>query len=139
MHHCLKLLSLAALAGLSSCSSTRGPAADGSFASVKLVLEGNCVHCHGKSRLAWMPPLDSTASLAGLIGPHRQIVPGKPDASRFFQVVTLADDQIGAMPPTGHALDAASVQVLRAWISAGAQVPQPPQPLVPSGEMPRSR
>jgi mono/diheme cytochrome c family protein len=103
------------------------------------VLEGNCVHCHGKTRLAWMPPLDSTASLSGLIGPHRQIVPGKPEASRFFQVVTLADDQAGAMPPTGHALDEGSVQVLRAWISAGAQVPQRSEPLQPSGEIPRSR
>lgn len=138
MHFCVKLLSLAAVAGLSACTSTHGPAADGSFASVKPVLESNCVHCHGTSRLAWMPPLESTASLAGLIGPHRQIVPGKPDASRFFQVVTLADNEAGAMPPTGHALDADSVQILRAWITAGAQVPQPPQPLQPAGEMPRS-
>lgn len=87
-----------------------------------------------------MPALADTRSLAGLIGPANWIVPGHPERSRFFQVVTLTDAQPGAMPPTGHAISAAEVEKLRAWIVAGAPVPAgAPVALLPRGEGPRSQ
>ena len=86
----------------------------GSFASVRPVLESNCVHCHGPNRLSHMPAFSDTRALARLIGPANWIVPGHPERSRFFHVVTLADGQSGAMPPTGHAISRTETARLRA-------------------------
>ena len=112
----------------------------GSFARVRPVLEANCVHCHGPNHLREMPPFPDTRALARLIGPANWIVPGHPERSRFFQVVTFSDEQPGAMPPTGHAISKSEVEALRAWIAGGAPVPMDvPVVLVPRGEGPRSR
>ena len=106
------------------------------FEQVKTVLETNCVQCHGKHRYQEMPALTSTRSLAGLIGPGRWIVPGKPEQSRFFAVVTAPGEAWGAMPPTGHSIGKADVRVLRAWIKAGAIVPEGNVVLKPRGDLP---
>jgi mono/diheme cytochrome c family protein len=102
------------------------------------VIETRCVHCHGEQRLVMMPALGDLDSLRGLIGEAGLMVPGRPEASRFFTVVTLADDQPGAMPPSGHAIPVAEVSVLRAWIRQGAVVPPGNRVLRPRGEAPRS-
>ena len=113
--------------------------APGTFASIRPVLESNCVHCHGPDRLRHMPAFPDTRALARLIGPANWIVPGHPERSRLFQVVTLADEQPGAMPPTGHAISKAEVAKLRAWIAAGAPLPMGvPVVLVARGEGPHS-
>lgn len=112
----------------------------GSFASVQPVLETNCVHCHGKNRLSNMPSFDDTRAFGKLIGKSNWIVPGHPEQSRFFQVVTLNDEQPGAMPPTGHAIKPSEVEILRAWIAAGARLPEGgPVALTPRGPGQRSR
>ena len=133
----------AAVALLAAGCTTPPPAATGApgepatFAAVRPVLEANCVHCHGTARLAQMPAFTDTAALARLKG--RWIVPGQPESSRLFQVVTLADTQPGAMPPTGHALGRPEVARLRAWIQAGAPLPEgAPVRLMPRGERPHS-
>lgn len=110
------------------------------FAAARKVLEVNCVHCHGDYRLKGMPPIDTTRHLAKLIGPGGWIIPGKPEKSRFFHVVTFPDEIPGAMPPTGHGISKAEVEVLREWILAGAPMPTGPnEHLKPIGEAPRSR
>ena len=112
----------------------------GSFSSVQPVLETNCVHCHGKNRLANMPAFTDTRALGKLIGKSNWIVPGHPEQSRFFQVVMLTDEQPGAMPPTGHAISPPEVATLRAWIAAGAPLPEgAPVVLSPRGPGQRSR
>lgn len=116
-------------AGLSSESGNWGP--------VLTVLEHNCVHCHGDNRLSSMPPINDTHALSKLIGSH-WIVPGKPEASRFFQVVTFADEMPGAMPPSGHAISKRDVQLLRRWIQDGARLPKNNVKLIPVGPLPRS-
>ncbi len=123
---------------LTSCSTTSiTPVEDPAFAAAGTVLETNCVHCHGDNRLSTMPPINDTHALSKLIGKH-WIVPGKPEMSRFFQVVTFPDTIAGAMPPTGHAISKADIKTLRAWIKAGAKVPQQNVKFMPRGEMPRS-
>lgn len=107
------------------------------FAPVRTVLETNCVHCHGDNRLSTMPPINDTQAIAKLIGQH-WIVPGKPEASRFFQVVTFSDEIPGAMPPSGHAISKKEVQILREWIKAGAKLPASNIKLSPQGPLPRS-
>ncbi len=110
------------------------------FAHVRPVLESKCVHCHGEQRLPQMPAFNDTEALSRLIGANNWIVPGHPERSRFFQVVTFSDQQPGAMPPTGHAIAKAEVDALRVWIVAGAPLPEgAPVELRPKGEAPRSR
>lgn len=101
------------------------------------VLEHQCVHCHGDNRLSSMPPINGTRALSKLIGSH-WIVPGKPEASRFFQVVTFPDEIPGAMPPSGHAISRKDMQILRDWIKAGARLPAQNVKLIPVGPLPRS-
>jgi mono/diheme cytochrome c family protein len=113
--------------------------ASSSFARVKPVLERNCVHCHASIRLPGMPSLNDTNALAGLIGPNKLIVPGKPEQSRFYEVVTLSDEQPGAMPPTGHAITPKEVATLRQWIQDGARLPAENIMMQPVGISPRSR
>lgn len=137
------ILALFAAGIFASCStpkSTVEAAKGGGFAEARMVIERNCVHCHGPQRLATMPSFSDTRALAALRGKANWIVPGQPESSRFLQVVTLADSQPGAMPPTGHAISADEVAKLRAWIVAGAPIPDGASvPLKPQGTGPRSR
>jgi len=132
----LALLSLVAC--IASCTQvTTSDANATAFAPVRTVLETNCVHCHGDNRLSTMPPINDTHALTKLIGKH-WIVPGKPEASRFFQVVTFPDEVPGAMPPSGHAISQKEISILRSWIKAGAKVPAHNIKLTPQGPLPRS-
>ena len=123
-----------------SCSTDpASPAETAAFMPVQAVLETNCVHCHGDTRLSTMPSIHDSRALAKLIGSGKWIVPGKPEQSRFFQVVTFPDQVPGAMPPTGHAISKRDVATLRQWIASGAIVPGGASILfTPRGEMPRS-
>jgi mono/diheme cytochrome c family protein len=116
-----------------------GGTAATSFNQARVVIEASCVHCHGSQRIAGMPSFASTQDLAALTGPGKMIVPGVPEQSRFFQVVTMSDSEIGAMPPTGHALTPQEVEVLKTWIAAGAELPEKNVALRPHGRAPRSR
>lgn len=123
---------------LAACATK--PASDAgaaAFAPVRGVLETNCVHCHGDNRLSTMPPVHDTRAIGRLIG-MGWIVPGQPEASRFFQVVTFSDETPGAMPPSGHAISNQEVQILREWIKAGAKLPASNVKLSPKGPLPRS-
>jgi len=132
------LIACTLVAILASCSTAPVHSGDDrSFASARTVLETNCVHCHGDNRLSTMPPINDTHALAKLIGNH-WIVPGKPQSSRFFQVVTFPDQAPGAMPPTGHAISKKDVETLRAWIQSGAALPKTNTALKPVGPTPRS-
>ncbi|MBB5034817.1 hypothetical protein [Prosthecobacter vanneervenii] len=123
---------------LSSCAHTVRQAADASGADAALhVLEHNCVHCHGDNRLSTMPPINDTRAIAKLIGSH-WIVPGRPDASRFYQVVIFPDEVPGAMPPSGHAISKKDAHALRQWIKDGARLPAQNVKLTPRGPLPRS-
>uniref|UniRef100_UPI003784F6BB c-type cytochrome n=1 Tax=Prosthecobacter sp. TaxID=1965333 RepID=UPI003784F6BB len=128
----------ALLATLASCrTAPMNPAEEHAFAPVRVVLETNCVHCHGDNRLSTMPPINDTHALTKLVGTS-WIVPGKPEVSRFFQVVIFPDTVPGAMPPSGHAISKRDVQILRDWIKAGAKVPARNITLHPQGPLPRS-
>lgn len=84
--------------------------------------------------------MESTLSLDAMIRSRAWIIPGQPEHSRLLQVVTLADNQPGAMPPTGHAVSAGEIAALRSWILSGAVIPTDARgSLTPRGEAPRSR
>lgn len=138
----VSLLAISAITiGIGSCVTTHEPTSEErSFEKVQMVLETNCVHCHGKDRLTTMPPISDSRALTKLIGPKTWIIPGKPDSSRFYQVVSMPDTMPGVMPPTGHAISKQEVAMLRQWIVAGAQVPAGRTiKFTPRGVPPRSR
>ena len=127
---------------LSGCTQSlvrEAPGLPGTFASVRPVLEQNCVHCHGENRLGHMPAFDSNHALTSLRGQANWIVPGKPEQSRFYQVVTFSDETPMAMPPSGHAISQGDMNLLRQWIKAGAPIPEGKKiRLRPRGSLPRS-
>lgn len=132
-------VALAAAAGVSGCRTAAPAAASGSFESVRPVLERDCLHCHGDARLPHMVSFADTTALSKLRGPRLWIWPGHPGKSRLYQVITAPDTMPNAMPPTGHAIDPAQVEAIRAWIAAGAPLPAAPEKLRPLGEGIRSR
>lgn len=128
------------LIGCKHASQGEVTAVPATFVGARKVLEENCVHCHGDNRLKGMPSIDTTRHLANLIGPGKWIIPGKPEQSRLYQVVVFPDEVPGAMPPTGHGIGKAEVELLREWILAGAPLPEGSnERLKPVGEAPRSR
>jgi hypothetical protein len=85
-----------------------------------------------------MPAFADTRELSSLVGSGNWIVPGHPERSRFLRVVTLADNQQGAMPPTGHAVRKWEIENLRDWIASGAPIPAGKSiTLTPRGPGPR--
>ena len=139
-----RLLLSACLVLIASCTqpvwedkSAAVSAESGNWGAALTVLEHHCVHCHGDNRLSTMPPINDTHALSKLIGSH-WIVPSKPQASRFFQVVTFPDEIPGAMPPSGHAISKKDVRILQDWIKAGAKLPAQNVKLIPVGPLPRS-
>ncbi|MEZ5299977.1 MAG: c-type cytochrome domain-containing protein [Verrucomicrobiales bacterium] len=102
---------------------------------VKPLLEARCLPCHRGDAL---PGLPDFRDRAGMIGAG-YLVPGNAAASRVIQVTQLRDDQIGAMPPTGHALAASEIELLTRWIDEGADWPEGEQLHQKRGAEPRSR
>ncbi|HEX3147930.1 MAG TPA: c-type cytochrome domain-containing protein [Gemmataceae bacterium] len=97
-------------------------------ARVKEVFRAHCVECHGLAKArAGVNVLDRD----GLIKKEK-MVPGKPDDSVLFQLITATDES--AMPPTGRSrLTTEQVEAIRKWIAAGApafpaDAPTPPEP-----------
>ena len=109
-----------------------GPAAAADPAGrAKEIFRTHCAECHSGSKArAGVNVLDRD----GLIKKEK-VVPGKPDDSTLYQLVTATDES--AMPPTGRPrLTAEQTEVIRKWIAAGAS-PFPadaPAPLEPVRE-----
>jgi hypothetical protein len=85
------------------------------------ILRGHCLRCHqGKSPRG---DLDLSAP-SGVIdgrGEGWVVVPGKPDESRLFEVIS---GDKPTMPKSGDRLDAGQVEQVRAWIAEGAPWPE---------------
>lgn len=130
---------LVILAACARVPSAQVVAEQKAFEPVQRVLEKGCVHCHGDNRLSSMPSIESSTALARLVGTGKWIVPGRPDMSRFYQVVVFPDEVPGAMPPTGHAISRKDAAILKQWIQEGAKLPAGPRiRFTPLGQMPRS-
>lgn len=100
---------------------------------VRPILSGRCFKCHGP---------DANARDADLRLDRREdavefaaIAPGAPDESSLIERISSSDPDL-RMPPTGKALTADEIDLLREWIQAGANyerhwayVKPEPQPL----------
>ena len=88
------------------------------------ILSANCFPCHGRdsstreARLRLDVRENATLDRNGLV----PIAPGKPGESEIIARITSKDEE-ERMPPAdkGRALHAAEIEMLRTWISQGAE------------------
>jgi cytochrome c553 len=88
---------------------------------VKPILARKCFACHGPTANEGGLRLhEQAASLAELDSGLHAIVPGNEAESALLERVST-DDEIMRMPPEGKPLTPAEIEILRAWIAAGAK------------------
>ncbi len=100
---------------------------------IRPILSDNCFHCHGPDKAQRQADLrldlkeDVFADRDGM----KILVPGKPDKSELYRRITSSDES-ERMPPSdsGRKLTAMQVELLRRWISEGANW-QPHWSLIP--------
>lgn len=120
---------------------------------IQPIFAERCYSCHGSEKQKSGLRLDSRASaLRGGESGQTALVPGQSAKSRLFQLIASQDaDQV--MPPKGDRLTATQIELVKAWIDAGAPWPEaagaanatsmhwafqaPRRPLVPVTRHPR--
>ncbi|MBK7641909.1 MAG: PSD1 domain-containing protein [Planctomycetes bacterium] len=89
----------------------------GGEATPQSILVERCVACHGPDQHKGDLRLDQASSAT------RAIAPGKPQESELFRRLISADPE-ERMPKGKPALPPEEIEVLRAWIAAGAKWPE---------------
>lgn len=87
---------------------------------IKPLLEQNCIKCHGTEKQKGKLRLDSKEAAFKKEG---LIVPGAPDKSDVFHRITLPKGHDDVMPSEGDLLSKAQIDLIKAWISEGADWP----------------
>ena len=117
MTHSLRLAALvvAVSLGLSAASRTEAQMDDMSTdAAVARIFDKRCVRCHGPKKQRGRLRLDTVA------GVQKAVTPGSPQDSELLRRVSLDEDHEDAMPPIGRRLKPSEIEVIEAWIEAGA-------------------
>ncbi|HLN32506.1 MAG TPA: PSD1 and planctomycete cytochrome C domain-containing protein [Gemmataceae bacterium] len=82
-----------------------------------------CVQCHGPGKAkAGLRLNDRNGATAVLDSGNRAIVPGHPEQSELLRRVS-SSDVAERMPPKGKPLTAGEIELLRRWITGGADWP----------------
>ncbi len=89
---------------------------------VKPLLVERCASCHGALAQRGGLRLDAAQLILRGGDSGRPLVPGQPAASLLIDRITAADAE-ERMPPEGEPLNAEQVEILAAWIRAGAVAP----------------
>ena len=127
-----------------------GPASVDYNRAVRPILANNCLKCHGPDeaeRKAGLRLDLRESALAAVDGEKKVLVPGKPGESALIARIEATDGDV--MPPekTGKKLTQAEKDLLRRWISEGAEYREhwafmpprrPPLPDVKDGSWPRN-
>jgi cytochrome c553 len=122
-----------------SPASAAPPAGDSLADRVWPVLSEKCLSCHGNDEKKIKAGLDLRTRAGALKGGEsgRALVPGDPDASPMYIAVTRADDEFAMPPKENDKLSAEQVELIRAWIAAGA--PWPGTAAAPPARVPTSQ
>jgi hypothetical protein len=95
---------------------------------VRPILADNCFKCHGPDAAARKSKLRLDVrgqALQGGKSGQPAIVAGKPDASEMIRrLESTADDEVMPPPSTGKKLTPKQVELLRRWITSGADYAQ---------------
>ena len=112
---------LGSLLLFAAVASAEGPPAVDFLKDVKPILVERCYRCHSSLEEESGLRVDSAAAIlkGGDGGPI--VVPGKSSESRLITAVLRTGDL--QMPPEGDPLSEAQINVLKAWIDAGAPAP----------------
>lgn len=114
---------------LTALFAAQSAAAPPDFAKeVAPLLREHCVKCHGpeKQKGGLRFDVKSEALKKGDTG-ERSIVPGKAAESELIRRITLTDKDL-RMPAEAEPLSAQQIELLKAWIDAGAAWPDDGQP-----------
>ncbi|MDA7524282.1 hypothetical protein OAF81_01230 [bacterium] len=85
------------------------------------ILKERCADCHGEDKQKAKLRLDSlAATLKGADG-EAIVVSGKPDESSLYARVILPADHDDRMPPKGDLLSKAQTDLIKLWITSGAE------------------
>ena len=92
---------------------------------VRPILETNCVSCHSSEKADGGFDLTSRETAFNSGSEPPVIVPFKPEESLFYTLTIVPKDDDTLMPPAeqGGPLDKKSIEILRHWISQGAEWP----------------
>mgnify|MGYP002628054754 FL=1 len=90
---------------------------------VQPIFDAHCTRCHGDKEQGGLLIVNRDRLLTGGDSEQPAIVPGKPEESYLYQLVTAHTDDY-RMPPKGDGLSAAEVETVRQWITDGAVMPE---------------
>jgi hypothetical protein len=85
---------------------------------VKPLLEAHCMDCHNLDRARGGLSMSTYASILQGGSSGAVITKGDPDGSRLFRLITHQEEPV--MPPSGDKIPVEAIELLRAWIAAGA-------------------
>ena len=122
----LSLLLLASFALASSCQKKPEVKPVDFVTQIKPLLENRCINCHHSGALFGDLSFESRALAMQPRKKGPVIMPGQPVNSHLYIALTLPDPDKKAMPPTGHRIPSAEVELVKRWIKEGAKWPDGP-------------
>lgn len=91
---------------------------------IKPILADRCVECHNSETLLGNLNLQTRALAFSKRETGPVIVPKNAEKSMLYLVLTLPAKDKKAMPATGHRIPKDEVNLIRQWITEGAQWPE---------------
>ncbi|MCM8540897.1 MAG: PSD1 and planctomycete cytochrome C domain-containing protein [Lentisphaeraceae bacterium] len=92
---------------------------------IKPIFDEHCSKCHGEKKQKSEFRLDVRSSIlsGGDLG-EPGVVPGEPEKSTIYKLISLEEDHDDIMPPKGDPLSKEQIQLIAQWIKEGAKMPE---------------
>ena len=92
---------------------------------IKPIFEERCAKCHGEEKQKSEFRLDIRDSIlkGGDLG-EPGAVPGHPEKSTIYKLITLDEDHDDIMPPKGDPLTKKQIDLIAEWIKEGVKMPE---------------
>ena len=91
---------------------------------IKPLLESRCIECHNSGALFGELNLENHDMAFKSRSKGPVITPGQPEKSPLYIVLTLPVSDMKSMPPIGHKIPDAEVDLVKRWIKEGAKWPE---------------
>jgi len=91
--------------------------------SIQPILEKRCIECHGSKKQKGDLRLDSKDAALKGGKDAKAIVPGKPGESDMVRRISLPAGDDDIMPPKGDPLTKDQIELVKKWITEGAEWP----------------
>ena len=106
---------------MAATTTAQPSAAHGDFSQVKVILEENCVGCHGAQRQKGKFRMDTLAGvMKGGSSGKPALVKGDAEQSILYELISLHPDDDDVMPSDGDPLSRHQQAMIKKWINAGA-------------------